>query len=312
MSPWPWTEPLPHAAALALALAWDRWLGEPPARLHPVVWMGAAIGWWRRRAPDGRIAALGSGAAMVGVVVGLSGAAGLVSVLPWVGLPIATWLLTSSMALRGLATAGGDVAQALESGDLAAARAGLSSLCSRDPSVLTAEQVAAAATESVAENTSDSVVAPLFWYAVGGIPAVLAYRCANTLDAMVGYHGRLEWFGKPAARLDDLLNLVPARLTALLLLACAGRDRRRGATVMWRDRGRTESPNAGWPMAAVAGILGVRLEKPGHYLLGDGLPACSARDLRRGIEVCSRAMLLAAALLVGALVGVGVWRLWWT
>ncbi len=301
MSPWPWQDPAPHALALAFALAWDRWLGEPPARLHPVVWMGTAIGWWRDRAPAGRLTGLLVGGIMVVALVGGAAAAGFLSTLPWVGLALTTWLLTSSMALRGLLSAGARVADALEADDLDGGRAGLAALCSRDPSALSADQVAVAAAESVAENTSDSVVAPLFWYALAGVPGALAYRCANTLDAMVGYHGRTEWFGKIAARLDDLLNLVPARLTALLLLVRSPGPVRRAAHVLWRDRRRTESPNAGWPMAALAGILGVSLEKQGHYVLGEGLPPCRAPDLRRAIGVCDGAMKLATLSLLGAL-----------
>ena len=300
MSLWPWDAPLLHAAVLLAALLWDRFLGEPPVRLHPVVWMGNAIGWMRARAPASPAAAFAWGALMA-VVLPLGAALLSLPVLvPFVGPFIAVWLLTSCFAARGLTDAGLRVAEALRSGDLEAGRAGLGWLCSRDPSALGATEVAAAATESGAENSSDSLVAPLLWYAIGGLPAALAYRCVNTLDAMVGYRGKYEWLGKASARLDDLLNLVPARLTALLLLASGG-ARRRGLQVLWRDRGRTESPNAGWPMAAMAGLVGVSLSKVGHYTLGAGLGPCTPAALEQASVICDRAMRGFALLLLGLL-----------
>jgi adenosylcobinamide-phosphate synthase len=129
-----------------------------------------------------------------------------------------------------------------------------------------------AAVESVAENSSDSFVAPLFYFLLFGIPGAIAYRVVNTLDAMLGYHGEYEYLGKFASRLDDVLNFIPARLTALLLVLAAflsGGDGRASWRVALREHAKTESPNAGWPMAAVAGALKVRLEKSRHYQLGE-------------------------------------------
>ena len=146
-------------------------------------------------------------------------------------------------------------------------------------------ELAGAAIESLTENTSDSVVAPLFYYVLFGLPGAVFYRAANTLDAMVGYHGRFEYLGKAAARLDDLLNLIPARLTALGLafaglLAEARRDAA-ASQVWWRDRGATESPNAGHPMAMGAGLLRVQLDKRDAYVLGRGLAAPDGEALAR-------------------------------
>src|SRR4029077_2094874 len=159
-----------------------------------------------------------------------------------------------------LGAAAHQVSRALARGDLAAARRGLASLCSRDPGALDGPARAAATIESLAENASDSVVAPLFYFALFGIPGAVFYRAVNTLDAMIGYHGRYEYLGKAAARFDDLLNLIPARLTAGLLLAAAAVARANvwdGLRVLRRDHGAPASPNAGWPMAAMAGLLGV-------------------------------------------------------
>jgi adenosylcobinamide-phosphate synthase len=156
--------------------------------------------------------------------------------------------------------------------------------------------------ESVAENASDSFVAPLFYYAVLGLPGAVAYRAVNTLDAMIGYHGRYEYLGKASARLDDALNFIPARLTAALLLAAGalcGGDVRSGWRVLGRDGNATESPNAGRPMATMAGLLRVQLEKLGHYCLGDAtepLTFSKIDDAWRIVLVC--AGLAAAAVLI--------------
>jgi adenosylcobinamide-phosphate synthase len=164
----------------------------------------------------------------------------------------------------------------------------------------------AATIESAAENASDSFVAPLFWFSLLGLPGAMFYRAVNTLDAMIGYHGRYEWLGKASARLDDLLNWVPARLTATFLLvggALTGLDAKRGARVLWRDGAKTESPNAGRPMAAMAGLLGVELAKPGHYLLGDAVHALQPREIDRGwraVVVGSTLAAVAATLVVEA------------
>ena len=200
---------------------------------------------------------------------------------------VAIFLLKSAFAARALAAAAGAVRRPLEHDDLPAARAALRSLVSRDTADLPAPEIAGAAIESVAENASDSVVAPLFYYVVGGVPAALAYRAVNTLDAMIGYRGETEWLGKAAARLDDAANFIPARITALLLAAASGAgggSPMRAFALWFRDGRKTESPNAGRPMAAMAGALGVELSKRGAYVLGAGMRAPVAADLRRAIR----------------------------
>jgi adenosylcobinamide-phosphate synthase len=212
-------------------------------------------------------------------------------------------------AVRALRDAAFAVRDALERGDLEGARRGLGSLCSRDARALDREALVAATVESVAENASDSIVAPLFYFAFFGVPGAALYRASNTLDAMIGYRGRYEWVGKIAARADDFLNLVPARVTALLLLIAGvftGARVRRGLAILRRDGARTESPNAGRPMAAMAGLLGVRLEKADHYALGDPLRALDPECITEAWRIVSRASfgaLLAAAFASGALHG---------
>jgi adenosylcobinamide-phosphate synthase len=152
--------------------------------------------------------------------------------------------------------------------------------------------------ESVAENLSDSFVAPVVWYALLGVPGAIAYRFVNTCDAMLGYRGRYEYLGKAAARLDDVANWLPARLTALLVVAAAGllgADARGAWRAMWQHHRRTASPNAGWPMSAAAGALGVRLEKLGHYALGHG-PRPSVATIPAAIDLARAAAALGTAI----------------
>jgi adenosylcobinamide-phosphate synthase len=293
-----------HAALVAAgALALDLAAGEPPNVLHPVVWIGALQGALRKRAPTGKWAAFtwGAGMALLGPALFGGGAWALARALagwPLVQLAVEIYLLKSAFAVRALAEAGGAVGRALAAGDLEAARAGLRALVSRDARALSEPLVAAAAIESIAENSSDSVVAPLCAFLVGGVPGALAYRAINTLDAMIGYHGETEWLGKLAARLDDFVNWIPARLTAALIVVAAAivGESARGAIAIWlRDGGATESPNAGRPMAAMAGALSVELEKLGCYRLGGGGRLPGARDVERALAVFAGACSLAAA-----------------
>jgi adenosylcobinamide-phosphate synthase len=294
----------PSLAVLALALLMDATLGEPPRQFHPVVLMGKTITGLERLAPP-------SGASrqfLMGAFIALAtpslfaaaAAAMLAATTRWpaVGTLISAMFLKSTFALRALGRAAGDVRDPLCRGDLDGGRAALRSLCSRDASLLDERLLVAASVESVAENASDSFVAPLFYFLVLGVPGAVFYRVANTADAMIGYRGRYEYVGKVAARLDDALNFIPARLTAALLLVAgwlSGRDVRHAWRVLRRDAGRTESPNAGKPMAAIAGLLRVELEKVGQYRLGDGLEPLTVSK----IDEAWRVVRLAAGLASG-------------
>lgn len=302
-----------RTAVVLVALLLDRYLGEPPEAVHPVVWIGRTVGALAARAPRDRTARLLYGAGLVGGVCGGSALAARLlegRLVGPSGLLAEGWLLKSCLSYRALERAGERVAERLEGGDLEGSRKELLWLVGRDRSKLDANEVAAAAVESLAENLSDSFAAPLLAYAAFGLPGAFFYRAANTADAMVGY--REEPFthtGRAAARLDDALNLVPARLTALALVLAASRD---GACtagdalrVALRDGRLTESPNAGWPMAAAAGALGVRLEKRGHYRLNAEAPPPAADDLRRAGRLVRRA---AAVLVALVLLGVAAGR----
>lgn len=300
---------------LLAALALDLCAGEPPNRWHPVAWVGRLLGRLFRLAPGrGRAALLAHGAVVVcGTAAAAAWAAGRIepalAPLGLAGVLAQVWLLKCSFSLRGLFDAAKGVEGALTAGDLDRARSEVGlRLVSRPTAALGTAAVASAAVESVAENLTDSFVAPLLFYLLFGLPGAWAYRVVNTADAMVGYReGALEHLGKTAARLDDILNLVPARLAALALVlgaAVAGGNARRAAGAARRQHGLTASPNAGWTLAAMAGALGVLLEKPGAYRLGEGREPVSA-DIGRSVEVvaAAAALVVLAAVLAQWLCG---------
>jgi adenosylcobinamide-phosphate synthase len=302
------------ALAVVLALALDLAAGDPPNRYHPVAWIGRMLARGRAALARGgpvRLVVAG-GLLVLGTAAVAAVAAAVVetvaAALGPAGVVLQALALKSLFALRGLLDAAANVARQLTAADLVAARASVGrDLVSRGTRALDESQVASAAIESVAENLTDSLLAPVVCFLVFGLPGAAVYRVVNTADAMIGYRdGVLEHFGKVAARLDDLLNLLPARVAALALVvaaALAGADGPAALRVLRRDRGRTASPNAGWTMAAMAGALGVTLEKPGVYRLGDGRPP-EARDVGRGLAVASTAAavglvaVLAASLLL--------------
>jgi adenosylcobinamide-phosphate synthase len=194
-----------------------------------------------------------------------------------------------------------DVERALTRG-IEEGRRQLTRLVSRDTRSLSETVVRESALESLAENLNDSLVAPLFWFSLGGLPLAVLYRFANTADAMWGYRHHWEWAGKWAARADDVLSYVPARLTALLL-AAAGRRWPRGLAEVARV---TPSPNGGWPMGMLAVALGVRLSKPGVYVLNPAGGPALARHMALGLRVCQRAAWLAVALSAALLLCIGL------
>ncbi|HEX7479045.1 MAG TPA: adenosylcobinamide-phosphate synthase CbiB [Polyangiales bacterium] len=296
----------PHAQVLALAgaLLADACF-ETPNALHPVAWFGTlALAVVARSPTRGRLrpALVGAGIALGLPLLAVAAAQLLLSQLqtlsPLLHLAAQAFFLHATFALFGLLRAGQRLAEALRTQGLDAARVRLRWLCSRDPSSLDATGLVTGTIESLAENLSDSLVAPLFFWLCAGLPGALAYRAVNTLDAMIGYHGRYEWLGKTSARLDDLANLIPARLTALLLATAAlsmdsSVSLRLGLRTWWHDRRATASPNAGHPMSMAAGLLGVRLDKSGHYVLGATLRAPELHDVERCVVLVRRAGLLA-------------------
>jgi adenosylcobinamide-phosphate synthase len=221
----------------------------------------------------------------------------------WPGLILAAILAWPLVAARSMHDHVDAVARPLIAGNLPAARQAVSMIVGRDPSQLDAAGIARAATESLAENTSDGIVAPLFWGAIFGLPGIAAYKAINTLDSMIGHRSiRHEAFGWAAARIDDVANLIPARLTGILFAAVSAQPGVALAT-MWRDARQHRSPNAGWPEAAMAGALGIRLSGPRIYAgqftqepwVNAAAPDPAPADLNRALALYVRAMLVLAA-----------------
>lgn len=305
-----------RVAGIAAGWLTDLLFGDPQ-RGHPVALFGrGAAAFERLSYADTRragvvhtvtlLGALGVAGVLIERAAGRRGAASTV-----------TTAAATFAALGGtsLARTGDRMATYLAAGDIESARRLLPSLCGRDPSVLDAEDLTRAALESVAENTSDSQVAPLLWGAVGGVPAILVYRGANTLDAMIGHRSpRYTRFGWAAARFDDAANFVAARATAVLVIVCAPvvGGSPLGAWRAWRrDAARHPSPNAGVVEAAFAGALGVRLGGPTQYAhqleirptLGDGRPP-KVSDLARAVRL-SRVVQVATAIVALVLSAAG-------
>lgn len=322
------------ALVLLLALWIDRRFGEPPVAVHPVVWMGRYLqvcGRLTVRCPSALGFVLGalawvSGAVALGalawavqtwawgridvavqlvregVPLGLTNA-----VVPVLAALLMAWLLKCMLSWCMLRDEVGAVEAALQQ-SLAAGRERLSWLVSRNTAQLSVSEVRESAIESLAENLNDSVVAPIFWFALFGLPGAAIYRFANTADAMWGYRGvyrgqHWEWAGKWAARADDVLSWLPARLTALLLALAAG-----GLSfqTLRREARKTPSPNSGWPMAAMALMLGVSLRKPGVYTLNPASRPPEAADTALAQKYASKVLVIGILWSLGAILLIAI------
>lgn len=277
---------------------------------HPVTWLGALISWLDRglnRESAGFAArkAAGVAALLILLAVTLAAVLALTALCRALGplglLPLALCASTL-LAQRSLFEHVAAVADGLESGGLDEGRKAVSMIVGRNPESLDEAGVSRAAIESLSENFSDGVVAPAFWLGVAGLPGIALYKAINTADSMIGHKTpRHLAFGWASARLDDLVNLPASRLTALLLIAAAALDREADAANAWRavrrDAGHHKSPNAGWPEAAMAGALGLRLAGPRIYgdvavedgWMGDGQAEATAADIRRALRLYRRA-----------------------
>lgn len=286
---------------LFLAIVIDLALGEPPRLIHPVVWMGKLASFLARGSNNRRpVVQFVCGVGVALVTIGLFTAPTYFILLYLKSLSFVAYvilgalLLKLTFSLKELRQAALGVKKLLLQEKLDEARFELRSLVSRNTQGLPKPLIVSATVESVAENTCDSFVAPLFYFLFLGVPGAVAYRVVNTLDAMVGYHGKYEYLGKFVSRLDDVLNFVPARLTALLLVLAtflSRRDAKMSWQVVLSDHSKTKSPNAGWSMATVAGALNVRLEKVGHYKLGKANAPLVPETIDASLELMQIAML---------------------
>lgn len=306
--------------ATLLAAAWglDLLLGDPRALPHPVVAIGRLIrraeNFWPRVIDNHRSA----GIALTLSVLALTAATtwGILflttALAPVIGVLATIWLSYTCLATRSLHRESAKVIEALEAGDLAGARLALSWIVSRDTQELEEEAILRATCETVAENTSDGIISPLFYLVLGGPILGMTYKAASTLDSMVGYkNDKYLQLGWASARLDDLLNLIPARLTVFLVILCApllGLSATHALQAAWRDGGKSSSPNAGYPMAAMAGALGVTFGGAATYFgatcekptLGSARHPLTMADYHRAIRLMY-AVSLAALLLGGGL-----------
>jgi adenosylcobinamide-phosphate synthase len=295
-----------HAAWLvAGACCLDALIGDPPGIPHPVRVMGAAIDLGDRALNGNGAGSRLAGAALALGVIGASAAVGAFAQRS----PLASIVLgATTLAARDLLGEAHAVCAALECGDLTLARSRVARIVGRDTADLDASQIARAAIETLGESACDGIVAPLFWLALGGVSGALAFKAASTLDSMIGHREpRYLRFGAVAARTDDALNFIPARITALLI-ALAGDDPLAAARLAWRDAPRHASPNAGWPEAALAAVLDVRLGGPNQYagVRADGATFNAAgrqpdvTDVRAAMRVIRGVAVGAAVCAVGA------------
>jgi len=315
----------PSVLILVLALSFDLLVGDPRWLLHPTQIMGAGIGWlekcwWQPASPCYLIV---TGSLLVVIIVAASwlvtwGLLQLVAEIYWAKITLAAWLLATTITPRGLAGAGLNVSRALAAGDLAGARRMASRIVGRDTDKLNESEVVRATVETVAENTGDGIIAPLFYFFLGGVPLAMAYRAVNTLDSMLGYkNDRYLFFGRAAAKLDDIANYLPGRLTGITLCAAAillGYGWR-GWFIMVRDARKHPSPNSGYAEAAVAGALRVQLGGLNYYQgvpsqrprMGEALENFSRKHIIRAVSIMVMATIV-FSLIGGLFLGLkGCW-----
>lgn len=311
--------------ALAGGLALDWALGDPPNKYHPVAWLGRIAGFFvprlKARSPASEKA---KGIAFAIAIVALAGIAAQLAAMASLylagiaGLAIfSAIILKVTIAVRGMEKHATAITACLEKGDLPGARQGLSMIVRRRTDDLDEQHVLSATIECISESTVDGIAGPIFYYSLLGPAGALGYRAVNTLDSMVGYkddyYRNIGWM---SARLDTVANYVPARITAWLIIASAkilGADWKNSLAMLQRDHDKTFSPNAGYPMSAVAGALRIRLEKIGHYSLGDGQEQATIEKCRTAISIMKlTAVLFFLAFSVPAMSALylaGWWRL---
>jgi adenosylcobinamide-phosphate synthase len=264
-----------------LAFLIDVVFGEFPDRFHPTVWIGKAIAFFKPKfkSANPRIEKINGVILCVLVILIVAVPVGLLLFgirlfLGWIPyIVVSAVLLQTTFAIKCMRQYTVPIAEAIRNKDFDKARQRLYYIVRRDPTKLSEQQIVSAAVESIAESTTDGITTPFFFFALFGVPGAFAFRVINTLDSMIGYkdqeHLNIGWF---SAKLDTIANYIPARLTAVLMVAAAGllgENWRESWRILQRDKTKTNSVNAGWTMSAMAGALGVQLEKSGHYALGD-------------------------------------------
>lgn len=296
---------LDHLIAMTIAFCLDLAVGDPPNWPHPVRWMGSLIAFFEKRLNHGALRRI-SGIYMlvlvlfvVGFVTGLLVFVGY-RVNPAAGILLESILICATISQTSLKKAALEVYDPLKTGDLAEARTKLSIIVGRDTDSLDEGEVARGAIETVAENTSDGITAPLFWAFIGGAPLAMLYRAVNTCDSMVGYKNeRYQEFGWAAAKLDDFVNWIPSRLTGMLMLLgnrSASIQKKHAWILLFRDAKKHPSPNSGWGEAAVAAILGIQLGGINYYngilsnraKMGDAIYPIKGEHIKNAISIMGK------------------------
>ena len=301
----------------------DCLIGDPRSKLHPVVLIGNLIAWLEKRfyrAEDSNMTKFSMGFLLMLLVLLISYdvAWGVVTAAAgesWLSYGVQALLLSFTISPRSLAAAGKEIQQYLWADDLAEARKKVGWIVGRDTQSLDASEVTRATVETIAENIVDGIIAPFFFFFLGGVPLAVAYRAANTMDSMIGYkNDKYLYFGRAAARLDDVLNYIPARITGILLVLAAGilrLDMKNSWRIMRRDAAQHPSPNGGFPEAATAGALGIRLGGMNSYFgkphfrayMGDPLETLAAPHITGAIRLMYTATVL--FLLVAGVLSLG-------
>jgi len=285
-------------AVFLLAVAFDILIGEPPVRVHPVVWIGRLISFLRARAGPSKIQGILLAMTVIAVSVLtahlLVRASGVLPVLP---LLVGAYLLKSTFAIRCLLETSSSIGRMIEQ-DIQEAKKMLPALVGRDTSSLSPAQASSAVIESLSENYVDSILSPIFYYILFtplglGLEAAIAFKAISTMDSMIGYKKPgLKELGYAGARLDDLANWIPARLSIILIALARPRGALSAIRAALKYHSATPSPNSGWPMAAAAGSLGIRLEKTGQYILLEENPDPKTQDISRAIGLMQSAIAL--------------------
>ncbi len=293
---------------LPLAVILDLLFGEPPPFLHPTVWMGKISEVFKKRLWLGQpMLERLQGVILTAVLVnlftvptfyGLSSLRQYLGIIPF--LIASVFLLKTTIAIKAMELFTAPIADAAKEGNYGKTRELLRNVVRRDPNQLTDQQVLSATVETIAEGTVDGVTGPVFLYSILGVPGAVAYRVINTLDSTVGYKDRthlyIGWF---SARLDTFVNYFPSRITGVLTIvssAILNFNWSNCLRILERDHARTASPNAGWPISAMAGALGVMLEKPGFYVVGESSRLLEPTDITKALKIMKLNVLLFAIL----------------
>src|SRR5919198_762923 len=308
--------------ALAGGICIDWLFGDPPNRYHPVAWLGQLIGFFVPRLKGGSEKANGTIFAISLLITAALAVHFLVFATRYLAgaielVVVSAIILKMTIAMKGMERHAKAIMNGLEDGDLTGARQNLSMIVRRRTDDLDEQHILSATIECVSESTVDGITGPIFYYSLFGPAGAFAYRVINTLDSMVGYKD--DYFkdiGWMSARLDTAANYIPARITAFLMVASAkmlGADWKNSLQILQRDHGKTFSPNAGYPMATMAGALRVRLEKIGHYSLGDEQEPASLEKCKAAISIMKLTTILfcigVSAPMIAILYFAGWWRL---